>query len=279
MNDIASPERQVLGSRALRLKRARRLVIAFAVFVLAPTLVAAVYYSILVDSQYESVAVLSLDAGGETEGAKKAPLRDLGPIREHIRSRAMLDKLAKHHDLLGHYRRGDWWSALSHDAGSEETFEYFREHVVVDPEPDDTLSLRVFAFSGENAHTIARAIIDETHRHLEERMARAREDALSAVGGEVEAAEKRLVETPASDPVKVEVARQRLAAALRAQELAEAEVASRRRGLWVVAEPSTPNEPSRPRRLWNIATVFVTALALGAVALLLGDFVREHAKF
>lgn len=49
--------------------------------------------------------------------------------------------------------------------------------------------------------------------------------------------------------------------------------------LVVVAEPSLPSQPAYPKKLWSIATAFVTSLALVAVLSLLGAAVREHAQF
>jgi len=45
-----------------------------------------------------------------------------------------------------------------------------------------------------------------------------------------------------------------------------------------VAEPSLPDKPSHPRRLWSIATVFLAALALSGIIKLLMAATREHAK-
>ena len=78
---------------------------------------------------------------------------------------------------------------------------------------------------------------------------------------------------------KHDEARQWLTAALREVEMAQEEVLQREARLVVVAEPSRPDAAKRPRRLWNIATIFFTTLALGGLVLLLGDVVREHGQF
>jgi capsular polysaccharide transport system permease protein len=49
--------------------------------------------------------------------------------------------------------------------------------------------------------------------------------------------------------------------------------------LAVVAPPSLPDAAAYPKRLWAVATVVVTSLALVAILSLLGAAIREHAHF
>lgn len=286
MNDIANQERQVLGSRALRMKRARRIMIVLGLFVCLPTLVAGGYFGLMATAQYESVAVFTVESGGATDAATKKGTpeeRDLQIARSHMRSRAMLDALVKDHAWVSHYQGADvdWWSRLGASAGSEKTFDYFLGHIEVRPESKFTFTLHVYAFSPERARELAEAIVTATERHLVKQSEVARTDVLESARVEVEASRERFVAAGKANvpELDMEVARSRLASAMRGLELAEIEAARRKRTLVIIAEPSTPNEASRPRRLWNIATVLVTALALGVMFLLLGDFIREHAKF
>jgi hypothetical protein len=75
-----------------------------------------------------------------------------------------------------------------------------------------------------------------------------------------------------------DLALRELESALGSLEKARESAARDRRYLISVAEPSLPDLPSYPRRLWRVATVFVTALALAGVLSLLVAAVREHAK-
>ncbi len=288
MNDVANEERLVLGTRALRKRRMRRLVLAMAVFVALPTLVAVILYGFVVRAQYESVAVFTVESGVEADSAanKVAEERDLEVARAHIHSRATLEQLVDKHGFREHFTgEGDWWSRLAADAGSEATFNYFRGQVLVKPESKHTLAVHVFAFSPERARELAMAIVELTSEHLRMQADKTRADMLDGPRGEVEAARGALLAAAKTKgdggdvDLELEVARARLASALRGFETAETEAARHSRRMVVIAEPSLPTEASRPRRAWNIATVLVTALALGGMVLLLGDFVREHAKF
>ncbi len=268
--------------------RARRLGLVFAVAVVAPTVIATAYYGAVVTPQFESVAIAAVDSGlladQDKSGNKGGAKRDLQVVRALIESRAMLEVLAKDHTLITHYQNADldWFSRLTHAPGSDEALDYYQSHVTVEPNADATLSVRVRAFSADKAHEVAVAIISEAERHLDEQSDLTRKHVIEQAETGVTSARQRLLDaggTSPRDDLEMEVARQRLAASLRALELVEQDAARRKRSLWIVAAPSTPTAPSYPKRLWNIATVFVTALALGALALLLGDFVREHAKF
>jgi capsule polysaccharide export protein KpsE/RkpR len=98
---------------------------------------------------------------------------------------------------------------------------------------------------------------------------------------EVEASRERLIKEKnrgASD-VEIEVARERLASSLRTLVKVEEDAARGIRRLEVISGPTLSTEHSRPRRLWGIATVLLVALSLGLVVLLVGDFIREHARF
>lgn len=76
-----------------------------------------------------------------------------------------------------------------------------------------------------------------------------------------------------------EVAQRAFETALRSQELAQTEVLREQRYLVTISAPSLPDNATRPRRLWGIATVFFISLVLMAVIGMLSGAVREHAKF
>ncbi len=285
MNDVASEERQILGTKALRRKRARRMLLIVGLVVVLPTLLSVIYYGFMASAQYASVTVFSVESGTQTlEGDSRKKIveeRDLEVARAYMRSREMLDILSEKHDFLGHFRGGDVdrMSRLSPDAGSEKAHDYFLDHVEVKSESKYAFALHVYAFTPERARELNEAIVDATPTHFERLSDAARSDVLKDAIAGVEDARAKLLETDSAKELELEVARQRYASATRALELAEIEAIRRRHALMVVAKASNPTEASRPRRLWNIATVLVTALALGGMFLMLGDFVREHAKF
>ena len=283
MTDIANEERLAAGALALQRKRLRRVFFALGICVAVPTLLAVVYYGMLVSVQYESVAVITADSAEVTEGKGSGPGQELEVARAHIHSRAMLDALIEHHGWRDHYQDAsvDFRSRLSPEAGSEKTFGYYTGHVELNADSKHTLSVHVFAFSPEKAQKLAEAIVKESERHIAEQATTTREETLAGAEAGVEDARQKLLAAgkAGADDLEMEVARTRLASALRARELGEAEAVRRTGRLAVVAAPSLPTEASRPPRLWNIATVLITALALSGMVLLLGGFVREHAKF
>lgn len=284
MNDIANQERQVLASRAFRRERFRRVLMALGIFSLLPTLLAVAYYGFIASAQYLSVAVVSVESGERVDTTddprKSHEEHGLQVVRGFITSRAMVDALSKHHDFAGHYRGADFWSRLSSDAGSEETFAYYLDHVKVTTDSEATLSIEVLAFSPESARILAEAIVKRAAEQLDAQSDKTRRSVLEPAERAVDEAKEQLLaadETAASE-LELGVAERRLEAALVALEVAQADAGKRKRQLMVVAEPSLASEASRPRRLWNIATVFITTIALGGLLLLLSDFVREHAR-
>jgi capsular polysaccharide transport system permease protein len=172
MNDVpaTSVPTAAMAARELRRMRARRLAIAFAIWVAVPTLLAVVYYGAIATPEYESVAVLTvhaptpLDAPGDRRGAKAAGV--LGPeldaLREHLLSRPTMDAVAREAGLLRHGRGGDvdFLSRLAAGAGAETAHDYYRRKVsaVIDAR-GATLALGVRAFSATKAQQAARALV------------------------------------------------------------------------------------------------------------------------
>jgi capsular polysaccharide transport system permease protein len=257
------------SSRELRRRRARRLAIRFLLGVGVPTLAAIVYYGFVAAPQYDSTAVLALEQSADPLGPPaKTGSKDVKVVREHIRSRAMVDVLAREHGLAEHYKSGGWLSGLDQDAGADRTFEYFLEKLKITHDPkSNTIKVRVRAFSPERALAFNRAIVAAAD-------AKVREISDIATGNILRMAEDRV----AKARNKGEQSRE-LDYALDGLERAREEAARTSAYLVVISEPSLPDAPAHPKRLWSIATVFVTALALVAIFSLLGSAVREHAQF
>jgi len=119
---------------------------------------------------------------------------------------------------------------------------------------------------------------------------RAQRQKVRSLQGQVKAQSKRLVDSEGTsinasiaefEPLlfEKEVAQHAFETALRALELAHAEVLREQRYLVTISEPSLADSPTRPRRLWGIATVFVISLVMMGVLGMLGAALREHAKF
>lgn len=298
MNDVhATPApTAALAARELRRARARRLAIALAIWVVAPTLLAAVYYGAIATPEYESVAVLTvhaptpIEAPGDRRGAKAAGA--LGPeldaLREHLLSRPTMDAVAREAGLLRHWKAGgvDFLSRLGRGAGAETAHDYYRRKVsaAIDAR-GATLTLGVRAFSAALAQKAARVLVASAERFVERLSARAGRGLTEVADTRLAAARAQLSRARAAAPqpgsdaaFDLELARDGLRAALAAVESAHVEVARRRHDLVVVAEPSRPGEARYPRRVWGVATVFFAALVLMGVFRLLVAVVREHAQ-
>ncbi len=108
--------------------------------------------------------------------------------------------------------------------------------------------------------------------------------------GQVNAQNKRLVNTDGEsinssiaefEPLlfEKEVAQRSFETALRSLEMARTESLREQRYLVTISAPSLPENATKPRRLWGIATVFFLSLVLMGVFGMLAGAVREHAKF
>lgn len=271
-------------ARELRRQRARRLALRFAIGVGVPTLIAIVYSGFLAAPQYDSVAVIAIEsheahseaASGRDSNAGNQ--RDARLLREQIKSRAMLAALE---GFAAHYRGGDWLAGLDDDAGTEETFDYYRDKVVVTQEPQsNVLHVRVRAFSAAEAQRFAQAIVAASEAWVDELSAMAAAELITPAEQEVARARDRLVAArTAAEPTDLTVADRSLEAAVEALQEARLDAAAAQRRLIVVAPPSLATDPSRPRPAWDIATVLVTSAVLVAVLSLLGAAIREHANF
>lgn len=119
---------------------------------------------------------------------------------------------------------------------------------------------------------------------------KAQRQKVSSLQGQVKAQNKRLVNSNGDsinesiakfEPLvfEKEVAQQFFETALRTLELTRTEAIREQRYLITISKPSLPEAPTRPRRLWGIATVFFLSLVLMGVMTMLGAAVREHANY
>jgi capsule polysaccharide export protein KpsE/RkpR len=274
------------SAKELRRQRARRMAMRFGLGVGIPTLIAIIYSLFLAKPQYDSHAVLeveSVEAHSDVTRAHDSNAgnqRDAKMLKEKFQSRAMLDKLL----ALGfaeHYRGGDWISGLDDDAGTEETFDYFRKKVAVTGEgSSNVLHIRVRAFAPAKAQEFAQAIVSSATTWIDELSTRAAKELIEPAEAELVRAKAALAAAP-PEPGNVErvVADRQVEAAVQGLQEARLDAAAARRRVNVIAEPSLATDASRPRPAWDIATVLVTSAVLVSVLSLLGAAVREHANF
>lgn len=192
--------------RELRRLRARRLVRRLGLGVVLPTILASLYYGVLVTPQYESVSAFTVQAADAPAAPQLELLfasvpgnagRDAQLVREHALSRDMLDHLVENHGFVEHYADGsiDFVSRLDEDAGSEEMHDYYLDHFEVEYDSAaGLLKLRVLAFDAESAQRFAQAILDKSESMVNDLSARARTDRTSLAQEELARAEERLGE-------------------------------------------------------------------------------------
>ena len=289
MTDLAS------SARALRKARAKRLAIRFGAFVLAPTLIASIYYGCLASPEYESHAELLISS---TELAS-AP----NVARDYMVSREMLEHLAKSEGLIEHYQSSDydWYSRLSSGASSEDTYEYYREHVTVRLHKGGLATLRVRAYAADVAQNVSQAIVAATNARMQtfsEKTAQSRVQAatqeLARTNKQLEAIRTQLQQatrttegsaTTPADPRVAQLTLDRSLAqtayeqAFAAANKANAQAAHTAPMVSFVATPSLPTAASYPKPLWSIVTVFALALAVMVVVSSMIAGVREHGQF
>jgi capsular polysaccharide transport system permease protein len=179
--------------------------LSFVVVVLLPVVAAAAYYLAIAADQYVAefrMSLRSVDApriepivllGGE--GTHTTAATESQIVAQYIASRAIVDELDPKLDLRQLFSApvADFWARLRLPASIEQLVYYW--HGQVDPFYDTatgTITVRVRAFSPDNALKLAQATVGASERLINELSIRARRDAVGHADGEVAAAEARL---------------------------------------------------------------------------------------
>jgi capsular polysaccharide transport system permease protein len=179
--------------------------LSFAVIVVLPVALAAIYYCLIAADQYVSEFRFALrsavpergEFGGLLEpGAVSAPVAsDSFIVVQYIRSRAMIDDLASSLDLRRMFStdRADWPARLHLPVSVEGLVYYWKEQVdAFFDAADGTIVVRVSAFTRHDALRLAQGILGLSERLVNRLSAGARHDALSDAETEVDKAERRL---------------------------------------------------------------------------------------
>jgi capsular polysaccharide transport system permease protein len=137
-------------------KRIAKLVKKLALWVVLPTLLAAVYYGFVAPDEFESSAVVVL-RGGEGDSARRGVL-----LSEYLQSRDALATLETSQKLSQHYETaGGMFGGLTSSAGSERRFRGFLAHMHVHLDSrTGVIRLSVRAFSGEAARSFTQGLLD-----------------------------------------------------------------------------------------------------------------------
>ena len=193
------------GPPAARPARLSLRALSFVVLVLIPTAVTAVYYFAIAADQYVAefrftlntvdpppLGPLSLFAGNAIQSPATLESQVLV---QYITSRAIVDQIARSLDVRRLFSppEADWWARLPRSAAIEEVVHYWRGQVDPFYDPSDgTITVRVRAFSPEDALRLSQAIVVAGENLVNDLSLRARRDALRHAEADLTQAQARL---------------------------------------------------------------------------------------
>ncbi len=205
MSTSLPADTRVATVKQLRRMRTKRIALRLFFAVGLPTLAAAIWYGVFVTPRYESVTTFTIQSadGPRMSGALQMLMsnvggsssRDVMLVQEYVRSRDMLHHLMTEHGYAAIYARqdADFVSRLDEEAGFEEVYAYYLDHVSVDHDSSSgVLTLRVQAFDRQSAQAIGQAILDASEEMVNRLSESARADRIELAQSEMERAEHRL---------------------------------------------------------------------------------------
>lgn len=166
--------------------------------IVLPFLLACIYYLAVATPQYIAEARFAVRTLGGTDvgtglggggllGMTPLP-QDAYVVTSFIHSPAILDRLSERvdFDALFTGQEIDYWSRLKNDFSREDLLDYWQEQVGTYLDgPSGIVTLRVRAFSPEDATMLAQAVIDESENLANELSVRARADYVERAEQEV----------------------------------------------------------------------------------------------
>jgi capsular polysaccharide transport system permease protein len=208
VGEIALPDDRRLRPWRLAAAPRRRLSpgwLSFAVIVVLPVALAALYYFAFAADQYVSEFRFALrsaePAPAEFGGllpasAASAPVvSDSYIVVQYIRSRAIIDDLGSRLDLRKFFstRRADWPARLHLPVSVEELVDYWKDQVdAYFDVTNGTVVVRVRAFTPRDALRLAQGVLGLSQRLVNHLSARARQNAVHDAEAAVTNAERRL---------------------------------------------------------------------------------------
>ncbi|MBM3563425.1 MAG: hypothetical protein FJX16_02660 [Alphaproteobacteria bacterium] len=195
------------GFQARRGDRAFRLGVlsSFAAFVIAPFLVASIYWGLIASKQYVTESKFALRAGeassldllsGGGVGSQAAQqMQDTQVLVNVIRSRAMVEALDRKIGLRAMFSRPgvDYFSSFDPDEPVEELEKYWKRRVDASADlMSGIISVNVRAFTPQDSLAISQSIAEFSERLVNEMSTRSRRDALTQARTELTRAEQQL---------------------------------------------------------------------------------------
>lgn len=187
--------------------------LSFVLFVIIPSIVAAIYLAFIASDQYVAetrfaVKAAQLDVDFDKTKSNLSKLtssvvpsladQDVYIISNYIHSRAIVSELSKSLDLRQIFRRpeADVWARLKAHATAEELVDYWKSMVVTYVDgPSGIVTVQAKAFRPEDALTVSRAIVVASEKLANEVSQRARSDTMRWAEDEVRRAEGEVERT------------------------------------------------------------------------------------
>jgi capsular polysaccharide transport system permease protein len=183
-------------------RRSRSGLFGFLAFFATPAALAIVYFSLIASSLYTSEARFAVRGGARppidaisalTGLASLTQVQDSLIVVNYVKSQALVEALDRQLDLRAIFGRVDWISRFNADDPIEDLVKYWKSHIKTSIEaPSGIVTMRVSAFSPEEALRIANATVDLSERLVNGLSARARQDAVTEAEAELVRAETRL---------------------------------------------------------------------------------------
>lgn len=198
-----------LEDSEIKNKRRKGFLLRFALFVLLPTALSAVYVFWYATPRYVSefqVAYQSNDPNnvGNTSSFLSSVIgtgaTDMSRVlASYFSSSAVAEKVNKQLNLRNHYSNSkiDWLDRLAPDASSEQFLDYFNKRVSVHKEMGGYVTVDVEAFDSAYAQKIGKAMVSAASEMVAGMEQQAHEDAVAVAATELKRAEDRLRRTTA----------------------------------------------------------------------------------
>ncbi len=201
------------GFQARRGDRAFRLgvVASFLAVVVAPFLVASIYWGLIASKQYVTetkfalrageASTLDLLSGGGVGSQASQQMQDGQVLVNFIRSRSMVEALDKNIGLRAIFSRPgvDYFSSFDAEDPVEELEKYWKRRVDAGIDlMSGIISVHVRAFTPEDSLVITRNLVELAERLVNEMSTRSRRDALAQARAELTRAENQLKTTTAA---------------------------------------------------------------------------------
>ncbi|MBM3550336.1 MAG: hypothetical protein FJX45_00950 [Alphaproteobacteria bacterium] len=209
-NKSRGPARVIAGGGGFQARRGDRafrlgVLASFAAFVIAPFLVASVYWGLIASKQYVTetkfalrageASSLDLLSGGGVGSQSSQRMQDAEVLVNFIRSRSMVEALDRKIGLRAMFSRPgvDYFSSFDPDDPVEELEKYWKRRIDVSSDMmSGIISVHVRAFTPQDSLEISQNIAAISERLVNEMSTRSRRDALAQARTELTRAEQQL---------------------------------------------------------------------------------------